>query len=115
MSATTQPLQCSGQQIIIRFCYPNNEHTFSYTVLNDDKPHAIQLLLEGKNLTMKVDGGLSRSLINDGPRDKLSVARSTFLGGVPRETGEAAIGQWHLRNSTSLKGEHTSIYCSFNA
>merc|ERR1740137_191160 len=77
---------------------------FSYAVLNDDKPHAVELLLEGKNLTMRVDGGLSRSLINDGPRDKLSVARSTFLGGLPRLAGESAIGQWHLRNATSLKG-----------
>merc|ERR1711892_1568835 len=77
---------------------------FSYAVLNDDKPHAVELLLEGKNLTMRVDGGLSRSLINDGPRLKLRVARSTFLGGLPRNAGESALGQWHLRNSTSLKG-----------
>ena len=73
-------------------------------MLNDDKPHALELLLEGKNLTMRIDGGLTRSLINDGPKEKLSVARSTFLGGVPEDVGEAAMGQWHLRNSTSLKG-----------
>jgi hypothetical protein len=76
-------------------------------VLNDDKPHAVELLLEGKNLTMRIDGGLSRSLINDGPREKLSVARSTFLGGLPKDAGESAIGQWHLRNITSLKGDWT--------
>ena len=73
-------------------------------MLNDDKKHALELLLEGKNLTMRIDGGLTRSLINDGPKEKLSVARSTFLGGVPADVGEAAMGQWHLRNSTSLKG-----------
>lgn len=73
-------------------------------MLNDDKPHALELLLEGKNLTMRIDGGLARSLINDGPKEKLSVARSTFLGGVPADVGETAMGQWHLRNSTSLKG-----------
>ena len=73
-------------------------------MLNDDKPHALELLLEGKNLTMRIDGGLARSLINDGPKEKLSVARSTFLGGVPADVGETAMAQWHLRNSTSLKG-----------
>ena len=86
-----------------------NEYSItSYALLNDDKPHAVELLLEGKNLTMRIDRGLSRSLINNGPKDKLSVARSTFLGGLPRDAGESAIGQWHLRNSTSLKGDLTS-------
>ena len=41
---------------------------FSYAVLNDDKQHAIELLLDGKNLTMRVDGGLARSLINLGSK-----------------------------------------------
>ena len=77
----------------------------SYAVLNDDKQHSLELLLEGKNLTMRIDGGLARSLINNGPKERLRVARSTFLGGIPEEAGEAAIGQWHLRNSTSLKGD----------
>merc|ERR1719347_1451971 len=77
---------------------------FSYAVLNDDKQHSLELLLEGKNLTMRIDGGLARSLINNGPKERLRVARSTFLGGIPEEAGEAAVGQWHLRNSTSLKG-----------
>ena len=82
----------------------DNDDMPSYAVLNDDKPHAVELLLEGKNLTMRIDGGLSRSLINNGQKEKLSVSRSTYLGGLPRDVGESAIGQWHLRNSTSLKG-----------
>ena len=44
---------------------------FSYAVLNDDKQHIIELLLEGKNLTMRVDGGLARSLINLGSKASL--------------------------------------------
>ena len=83
----------------------------SYAVLNDDKPHAVELLLEGRNLTMRVDGGLARSLINEGPKEKLRVARSTFLGGIPEEVGEAALGQWHLRNTTSLRGDlNTTLF-----
>ena len=41
---------------------------FSYAVLNDDRQHGIELLLNGKNLTMRVDGGLARSLINLGSK-----------------------------------------------
>ena len=44
---------------------------FSYAVLNDDKQHKVELLLEGKNLTMRVDGGLARSLINLGSKVSL--------------------------------------------
>ena len=41
---------------------------FSYAVLNDDKQHVVELLLDGKNLTMRVDGGIARSLINLGSK-----------------------------------------------
>ena len=77
---------------------------FSYAVLNDDKPHAVELLLDGKNLTMRVDGGLARSLINLGSQEVLTVASPTYLGGLPEEVGEAALAKWHIRNSTSLRG-----------
>ena len=74
---------------------------FSYEVLNDDKQHIVELLLEGKNLTMRVDGGLARSLINLGSKvsksrereacnlsesnfqEVLSITSPTYLGGVP--------------------------------
>ena len=74
-------------------------------MLSDDRPHSIQLLLLGRNLTMQVDGGLSRSVLNDGARDRLRAPRALYVGGVPPTVGETALGLWHLRNSTSLKGE----------
>jgi hypothetical protein len=83
---------------------------FSYAVLNDNKPHAVELLLSGKNLTMRVDGGLARSLINKGPQELLSITSPTFLGGLPQQIGEAALARWHLRNSTSLRGCITKFY-----
>jgi hypothetical protein len=98
------PPPCSGECCCLPISSMDDYAITSYALLNDDKPHAVELLLEGKNLTMRIDGGLSRSLINNGPKDKLSITRSTFLGGLPRDAGESAIGQWHLRNSTSLKG-----------
>ena len=83
---------------------------FSYAVLNDDKPHAVELLLDGKNLTMRVDGGLARSLINLGSQEVLTVASPTYLGGLPEEVGEAALSNWHIRNSTSLRGCVNNFY-----
>ena len=108
MLGMIRPLPCLGKLLSPVTSSIDDFAFTSYALMNDDKPHAVELLLEGKNLTMRIDGGLSRSLINNGPKDKLSVARSTFLGGLPRDAGESAIGQWHLRNSTSLKGDSTS-------
>ena len=46
----------------------------------------------------------TRSVLNDGPRDRLRVSRPLYLGGLPGHVGEAALGLWHLRNTTSLRG-----------
>ena len=77
---------------------------FSYEILNDDQPHAVHLLLHGRNLTMQIDGGVSRSVLNDGPRERLKVNKPLYIGGLPSNVGENALGLWHLRNTTSLRG-----------
>ena len=55
-------------QVSLNVGNPPASTMFSYAVLNDDRQHAIELLLNGKNLTMRVDGGLARSLINLGSK-----------------------------------------------
>lgn len=59
---------------------------------------------------MRIDRGLARSLINRGDKERLLVARSTFLGGVPYSVGESALGFWQLRNASSLKGCIINFY-----
>ena len=83
---------------------------FSYEILSDDRPHAVQLLLHGRNLTMKIDDGVTRSVLNDGPKDRLRVTNALYLGGVPPDVGEQALGKWHLRNATSVRGCMKSFY-----
>jgi len=83
---------------------------FSYEILNDDQPHAVHLLLHGRNLTMQIDGGVSRSVLNDGPRERLKVNKPLYIGGLPSNVGENALGLWHLRNTTSLRGCLLSVY-----
>ena len=66
---------------------------FSYAVLNDDRQHGIELLLNGKNLTMRVDGGLARSLINLGSK----VFDSDKNGSISSEELETIISNlFHL-------------------
>ena len=66
-------------QVSLNVGNPPASTMFSYAVLNDDKHHAIELLLDGKNLTMRVDGGLARSLINRGSKVYLILKKNSML------------------------------------
>ena len=46
---------------------------FSYEILNDGKYHTVQLLSVMKNFTLRVDGGLARSIVNEGDNEFLQV------------------------------------------
>ena len=61
------PLECP-LQVSLNVGNPPASTMFSYAVLNDNRQHTVELLLDGKNLTMRVDGGLARSLINLGSK-----------------------------------------------
>ena len=78
---------------------------FSYEILNDGKYHTVQFLSVMKNFTLKVDGGMARSIVNEGDNDFLKVHKSMYLAGVSESTGEKALKLWHLRNATSFNGE----------
>ena len=66
--------------------------------------HTVQLLSVSKNFTLRVDGGMARSIVNEGDNDYLAVHTSMFLAGVAETTGEKALKLWHLRNATSFNG-----------
>ena len=94
---------------------------FSYEILSDGRYHRVELIAVKKNFTLRVDGGLARSIVNDGKNEKkyfsmnsllcvgdneyLNVRSSMFIAGVSAGAGEQALKLWHLRNSTSFNGE----------
>jgi len=77
---------------------------FSYELLSDGKYHMVELLAIKKNFTLRVDGGLARSIVNEGENDYLTVHNSMYVAGVAEEAGENALRLWHLRNNTSFNG-----------
>ena len=77
---------------------------FSYEILNDGKYHTVQLLSVMKNFTLVVDGGMARSIVNEGDNDYLKVHTSMYLAGLSETKGEKALKLWHLRNATSFNG-----------
>ena len=74
-------------------------------MIGDDRPHTIELLLDHKRLTLRVDGGQTRSIVNDGPQQYMRLNAPLYIGGLPREVGVNAYSQWHLRDISSFGGE----------
>lgn len=77
----------------------------SYELVSDEKEHTVELLSERQNFTLRVDSGGARSMVNAGELEYLEVEAPVFLGGVPPDVGRHAQMHWHLRNSSSFKGE----------
>ena len=46
-------------------------HFFSYEIVADGEYHHVEILAVKKNFTLKVDGGLARSIINEGKNEYL--------------------------------------------
>ncbi|KAF7280648.1 hypothetical protein GWI33_005616 [Rhynchophorus ferrugineus] len=77
---------------------------YSFEMVSDGQYHIAELIAIKKNFTLRVDHGLARSIINDGPKDYLKLITPMYLGGIPTEPGEHAFNDWHLRNLTSFHG-----------
>ncbi len=77
---------------------------YSFEMVADGRYHMVELLAIKKNFTLRVDRGLARSIINEGPKDFLKLSTPLFLGGLPNEPAQQAYDNWHLRNLTSFKG-----------
>ena len=78
---------------------------FSYELVADGNYHTVEIITIKKNFTLRVDGGLARSIVNEGPNEFLNVRSPLHIAGVPEETGTKAWKQWHLRNTTSFIGK----------
>ena len=50
---------------------------FSYEILSDGQYHRVELLSIKKNFTLRVDGGLARSIVNEGDNEFLQVGADT--------------------------------------
>ncbi|XP_032672289.1 protein slit isoform X1 [Odontomachus brunneus] len=83
--------------------YPTST-MYSYEMVADGKSHMAELLAIKKNFTMRVDRGLARSIINDGPKEYLKLVTPMFVGGVTPEVAKVAFTEFHLRNITSFQG-----------
>jgi slit protein 2 len=77
---------------------------FSYETVSDGRYHEVEFVLIKKNFTMRVDRGMTRTIINEGPKEYLETKSSLFIGGVPEDVANNAYKNWHIWNSSSLEG-----------
>ena len=77
---------------------------FSYETVNDGEFHTVEFLMVGKNFTMRIDGGVSQTIINEGDRERLEVSDPLYFGGVPPDLKDSAYRKWHIRHTESFGG-----------
>lgn len=77
---------------------------FSYGKINDGDFHKVEFLIFGKNFTMRVDGGVSQTIMNEGERERLDLDDPLYLGGVPADIRDSAVKKWHIRHANSFGG-----------
>ena len=66
--------------------------------------------MTGKNLTMKIDSGLSRTIVNEGEQEYMELDEALYIGGLPAAMKDTTLKKWHVRNTASLIGK---LYCFF--
>ena len=81
--------------------------------------HLVELIAAGKNMTMRVDGGAARTIINDGEHQFMELEEPLYLGGLPASVRDSAKKKYHVRNTDSFNGKtssssSSSSLCLFN-
>ena len=74
--------------------------------------HLVELIAAGKNMTMRVDGGTARTIINDGERQFMELEEPLYLGGLPASVRDSAKKKYHVRNADSFNGKRRRLMCS---
>lgn len=70
--------------------------------------HVVELVAAGKNMTMRVDNGAPRTIINDGEHQFMEINEPLYLGGLPASVKDSAFKKWHVRNTVSFNGNSYS-------
>lgn len=79
----------------------------SRILVDDNKAHHLQFVVNGKNLTMITDYETRQSISNDGTNSLLQINadQHLYVGGVPEALYKKVQESYQIRNATSLKGK----------
>ena len=78
-------------------------------MVNDGNWHRLEIVMVKQNLTMRIDDGERRKIVNDGAIEFLSVASPLFIGGLPKDAASNAMSQWHVQDTQSFQGRSLGL------
>ena len=101
----------------MKFCRINRVHVTKIHIIIDinKRDVIIVTMTPGKNLTMRIDAGQSRTIMNEGSRQHMNSDEHLYLGGLPADVRDSALKKWHIRKITSFHGQSVSHAASAHA
>lgn len=69
-------------------------------------PHRLEIIIDGKQLSLRVDELKAQTVNNTGKIDifEVKTKQNLYLGGLPKFVSRKALLGFHLKNTKSLKG-----------
>uniref|UniRef100_A0A914CNL9 Protein slit n=1 Tax=Acrobeloides nanus TaxID=290746 RepID=A0A914CNL9_9BILA len=85
---------------------------YSFVKVNDGLPHTIQILINGNQITMLVDGALPQTITNYGKVSQFATdtKQNLYVGGIPHHLSKKAMAGFHLKQTHSLHGCISNVY-----
>ena len=81
-------------------------YIYSFKEVSNDKVHRVQLVIQRRNITMKIDDGLDRSVVNKGENEYLDIKDDMYIGGLSTNKSDAARQKFHIRSRKSFNGQY---------
>lgn len=75
--------------------------------VHDGLPHQLQVLIEGKTATLKIDSAQPQKVVNSGRKEALELKSksSLYLGGLPPNAAKNALDAFHVKHAHSFQGD----------
>ncbi len=95
--------------------YPPS-HMYSHQTVDDGMPHGLQLIIEGKTVSMTLDSGSPQKVVNSGRFDNPLPKgedqggevnygqKRLYLGGLESSVARRALIGFHLKGAKSIEG-----------
>uniref|UniRef100_A0A0M3HND7 Protein slit n=1 Tax=Ascaris lumbricoides TaxID=6252 RepID=A0A0M3HND7_ASCLU len=96
--------------------YPAS-HMYSYVTVHDGLPHQLQVLIEGKTATLKIDSAQPQKVVNSGRKEALELKSksSLYLGGLPPNAAKNALDAFHVKHAHSFQGCISDVFVNGEA
>lgn len=83
---------------------------YSYVAVNNSRPHTLSIIVNGRNVTMSLDGSAPRYIYSTGSQDYVRSKTNLYFGGLPERQRQLANSKFHVIRPSSFSGCFMSVY-----